>query len=136
MPIDIDRALGIHAEALRLRAQRAEVLAANLANSDTPGYLARDMDFHAMLLQTIPGQRPGPVVLRVTHPAHLGDSNPPSLPEGMLRYRLPAQPSLDGNTVDSRRESAEFLDNAVRYQASLTFVNGRLRTLLTAIRGE
>lgn len=133
MLMGIDRALGIHAQALSLRAERAEVLAANLANSDTPGYQARDLDFNAALLQAVNGQ--GPIVLRTTHPAHLGASRS-ALLKGMLRYRIPDQPSLDGNTVDARREHAEFLDNAVRYQASLTFLSGRLRTLLTAIRGE
>jgi flagellar basal-body rod protein FlgB len=141
MPMDIDQALGIHALALRLRAARAELLAANLANSDTPGFKARDLDFRAAFEQAL-GQTTTPataVVLRVTHPAHLAGGTAggldPSL-EAFVRYRVPMQPALDGNTVDARREQAEFMDNAVRYQASLTFLGGKLRTLLMAIRGE
>ncbi len=130
--MNLDRALSIHAQALSLRAERAEVLATNLANSDTPGYKARDLDFNAALHQALGGQET--VVLRTTHPVHLGASG--FARETVLRYRMPNQPSLDGNTVDARREHAEFLDNAIRYQVSLTFLSGRLRSLLTAIRGE
>lgn len=135
MPMNLDRAFGIHPLALSLRARRAELLATNLAHSDTPGYKARDLDFLAALAQALDG-RGGPMVLRTTHPAHIAAAVEPSDFTGLQRYRVPSQPALDGNTVEAQREHIEFMDNAVRYQASLAFVNARLRTLLTAIRGE
>ncbi len=118
-----------------LRSQRAEVLAANLANADTPGYKARDIDF-SQVLATEQGRRGlPPVQLKRSSAGHLKslESGAGGFP---LRYRNPMQPSLDGNTVETQVEQAAFTDNALRYQASLRFVEGRARTLLTAIRGE
>ncbi|RMD68806.1 MAG: flagellar basal body rod protein FlgB [Gammaproteobacteria bacterium] len=124
--IDFDKALGIHAQALLLRAQRTEVLAANLANADTPRYLARDMDFQALLDKS---QRH--LELSRTHEAHLS----PAADSGLL-YRIPLEPAIDGNTVDPQVEKAAFLENAMRYQATLSFLDGRIKGLLSAIRGE
>ena len=131
MALDLDKALGIHAQALVLRARRAEVLAANLANADTPGYKARDLDFRNALARAREGA--DGAALRVTHPRHLGGAEPPG---GELLYRLPLQPSVDGNTVDSQVEKAAFMENAVQYQATLSFLGGRFKGLLTAIKGE
>jgi flagellar basal-body rod protein FlgB len=121
-------ALGIHADAVLLRGRRAEVLATNLANADTPGYLARDLDFRALL-----GEATAASTLGRTHAGHLG---PAGGAGGELLYRQPLQPSLDQNTVDVQAERAAFLDNAMRYQASLTFLNGKLTGLVSALRGE
>ncbi len=126
MAIDFDQALGIHQEALRLRAQRAEVLAANLANADTPRYLARDLDFAALL-----GEAERGFSLEKTHPRHL---EPQPGPE--LLYRIPLAPAIDGNTVDPQLEKAAFLENALRYQVTLSILDGRIKGLLSAIRGE
>ncbi len=133
MSLSLDAALGIHPLALRLRAQRAEVLAANLANADTPGYLARDFDFHQVLAAR-QGAAGGAVALRVTHPAHLAAA--PAAGRPALQYRVPDQPALDGNTVDGQREKAAFTENALGYLASLNFLNGRIRGLIGALRGE
>ena len=135
MPINIDRALGIHAQALLLRGRRAEVLAANLANADTPNYKARDIDFAATLNEIRSNRGGESVRVSVTHANHM-PLHAPSGPAFELLYRIPQQPSMDGNTVDAQREHAGFMQNAVQYQASLSFLGGRLRTLLTAIRGE
>lgn len=128
MAISFDKALGVHAQALELRAQRAEVIAANLANADTPNYLAKDMDFKTVLAST-----QGHGNLKVTHLAHV---QAPGGNPGELLYRIPTQPAIDGNTVDAQEEKAAFADNALRYQASLRLLSGRVQGLLTAIRGE
>lgn len=135
MPINIDRALGIHAQALQLRGRRTEVLAANLANADTPNYKARDIDFAATLNEVRSNRGGESLRVGVTHAQHMSP-HAPSGPAFELLYRIPQQPSMDGNTVDAQREHAEFMQNAVQYQASLSFLGGRLRTLLAAIRGE
>ncbi|TAM46271.1 MAG: flagellar basal body rod protein FlgB [Gammaproteobacteria bacterium] len=135
MPTELDRALGISAQALSLRTRRAEVLAANLANADTPNYKARDIDFSSALTaaqkQLSSNNDGGLHLTSANHMTLPGDSG------GLeLLYRTPSQASLDGNSVDSQMEHAAFMENAVRYQASLSFLSGRIRTLLTAIRGE
>ncbi len=127
--MDIDSALGIHAQALQWRARRLEVLASNLANAETPGYKARDLDFSAAL----EAARRGRPVLLATNPRHL---QPAGSLTPALRYRLPAQPSLDGNTVDPDLEKAAFAEAVVRYQASLRFLDGKIKGLLRAIKGE
>ncbi len=127
--MDIDSALGIHAQALQWRARRLEVLASNLANAETPGYKARDLDF-ADALETA---RRGRAVLAATDPRHL---QPAGSQAPALRYRIPAQPSLDGNTVDPDLEKAAFAEAVVRYQASLRFLDGKVKGLLRAIKGE
>jgi flagellar basal-body rod protein FlgB len=128
MTTSFDKALGIHAQALVLRARRAEVIAANLANADTPNYLARDLDFQALLVSA---QERGS--LQVTHIRHL---QAPGGNPGELLYRVPIQPAIDGNTVEDEQEKAAFADNALRYQASLRLLGGHIQGLLSAIRGE
>ncbi len=134
MPTDIDRALGISAPALTLRARRAEVLATNLANADTPNYKARDIDFNAALAAAQKQLAAGGTHARASRPGHIPLFAGAESAE--LLYRTPSQSSIDGNTVDTQKENAAFMDNAVRYQASLNFLSGRIRTLLSAIRGE
>jgi flagellar basal-body rod protein FlgB len=135
MPIDFDSALGLHAQAMQLRAKRAEVLAQNLANADTPNYKARDIDFRAALEQASRALEQPAKAAATTNPGHQALEGTSAL-ESALLFRQPLQASLDGNTVDAQKEHAEFMDNALRYQASLQFLSGRLRTLLAAIRGE
>ena len=127
----LDDVFGIHEEALKLRARRSEVLASNLANADTPGYKARDFDFQAMLRKEIQN----PVRLAATRPGHI------SADQGLvasteMAYRIPHQPSLDGNTVEMEREQAQFSSNAMQYEVSLRFLEGRIKGLLTAIKGR
>jgi len=129
--MNLDNAFGIHEQALKLRARRSEVLAANLANADTPGYKARDFDFQKMLSKEVtPAVR-----MSATHAGHIkSDSN--VVPNMNMQYRNPQQPSLDGNTVEVEREQVEFGTNTIQYQASLRFLEGRIKSLKTAIRGS
>ena len=131
MALSFDKALGIHAEALQLRAKRLELLASNVANSDTPNYKARDIDFRAALSHA--GQSQGVGMAR-THPSHMAAGGAAGAAE--VQYRVPSQPSLDGNTVDPQLEQAAFVENAVQYQASLDFLNARFRGLRNALKGE
>jgi flagellar basal-body rod protein FlgB len=134
MAINLDSALGIYPQALLLRSRRAELLAGNLANADTPHYKARDIDFRAALAAAQDAGTDARALVR-TQANHL-DTDGAGLPGGEMMYRIPTQPSLDGNTVDTQVEYAEFAQNAMRYQASLTFLTGRIKTLMTAIRGD
>jgi flagellar basal-body rod protein FlgB len=135
MPFNIDAALGIHPQALELRARRAELLAANLANSDTPNYKARDIDFRAALADAQASPATAGLRLAATSAAHR-QADGALAAGGELLYRTPHQPSIDGNTVDPQIEYSQFAQNALQYQASLTFLTGRIRTLMTAIRGD
>jgi flagellar basal-body rod protein FlgB len=147
MAFNLDSYLGVHAQALTLEAQRTELLAANLANADTPNYKARDIDFKAALAAaggdsgsgSSGGATAGSVALTATNAAHIGgaDSGITDAALGAnLKYRVPMAPSLDGNTVDTQLEQAAFAENSVRYQATLTFLNARLKELMTAIVGQ
>ncbi|AEF99462.1 flagellar basal body rod protein FlgB [Methylomonas methanica] len=130
MAINFDNALGIHPQALALREKRSEILAANLANVDTPDYKAKDLDFKSVLSQTM--DKAGR--MERTQAGHL--SGPQTLLGADLLYRNPQQPSLDGNTVEAHIEQSKYAENAVQYQASLRFINGRFSGLMSAIRGE
>jgi len=128
--------LEFHGQALTLRAQRQQVLASNIANADTPGFQSRDFDFASALRgATGAGQQAAlRSVAAVTDSRHL--SNAGAAAEPRLDFRIPEQPSLDGNTVDLDRERANFADNSVRYEATLRFIDGSVRTMLSAIRGD
>lgn len=125
-----DPILGVHGYALALHSRRMQVLAANLANADTPGFKARDMDFHELLA----GDGFEPLALTTRRASHLGRDEA-ALADTETKYRIPLQPSLDGNTVDAPMDQARFAENALSYQVSLTLVNSRITTLLTAIGG-
>ena len=124
---------GVHADALMLRAQRARLLAGNLANADTPGYKARDIDFEAALQAARSDKQANAAMVR-THRNHLTGGEMAN--ESFIRYRVPRQPSLDGNTVETQQEHAAFMENAIRYQATLRFLDGRVKSMMAAIRGE
>ena len=125
-----EQALGIHPQAMMLRARRAELLAANLANADTPNYQARDIDFRTVLSDQGDGGR-----LRATHGGHIR-TGAADFMGAELMYRVPQQPSIDQNTVDVNAERARFVDNSMRYQASLRFLDGRFSGLKAALRGD
>ena len=129
--MQFDDLFGIHERALLLRSQRAEVLAANLANADTPGYKARDFDFKAMLANEVDNS----ARMRTTNSGHI-QTEEGMVPPSQLLYRTPMQPSLDGNTVDTEQEHAAFSANALEYQASLTFVNSKISGIRKALKGE
>lgn len=119
-----------HQNALQLRALRNEILSSNIANADTPGYKARDIDFKAAFRQV----QESPASLRTTDARHL--PNPASTAAGTeVMYRLPMQPSVDGNTVEADVEQAQFAENTVRYRATLTFLSGTITGLRYAIKG-
>lgn len=129
MTASYENALSVHAQALTLRAHRSGLLAANIANADTPNYLARDVNFQASLAAAL-GRQQG---LSTTHRLHFSGARGAAAEP---LYRVPTQPSVDGNTVDVEYEKAVFADNALRYQASLTLLGNRVKKLLSAIRGE
>src|ERR1700730_4449184 len=139
MALNLDTYLGVHADALKLQSKRMEVIADNLANADTPGYKARDIDFRAAMANV--GGAGGasapsaPVKLAATNPGHLG-TDPTTEANASLKYRVPLAPSLDGTTEDAQQEQAAFADNTVRYQATLTFLSSRFKSLMTAITGQ
>ncbi len=135
MASSIDNFLGIHAQALGIESRRAQLLAANLANSDTPNFKARDLDFKAALAQA-GAPASGALPLTATHGTHQSTAAAGADNDPALLYRVPLAPSLDGNTVDTQLEQASFAENAVRYQATLTLLNARLRGLMTAITGQ
>ena len=132
MPTTLDNLFGIHARSLLLRAQRTELLASNLANVDTPNYKARDMDFRTALQDARSMMR---VRAGRTHTHHIqtGATDTPQVP---VKYRVPHQPSLDGNTVENDMEQSRFAENAIRYQASLRFINDQAKGLIRALKGE
>jgi flagellar basal-body rod protein FlgB len=135
MPISFDSALGIHDQALALRSRRAEMLASNIANADTPGYKAKDIDFKAALSQAqdqLANSQAGR--LYTTQSNHIAVNT--AMPSEQTLYRIPNQPSLDGNTVDPQLEKAAFAENALRYQASLQFLDGKFKSMMAALKGE
>ncbi|HVL01175.1 MAG TPA: flagellar basal body rod protein FlgB [Dongiaceae bacterium] len=134
MAISIDKQLGIHQYALQLRSERAGILANNLANADTPGYKARDMDFGEVLKSQM-GESTSLIPVQTTSAGHQQTLLQADTVNG-LKYRLPSQPSIDGNTVDSEKEKSEFAQNTMEYQAAFEFLNGKIKSLLTAIKGE
>ena len=133
----LDPVFGIHAEALAVHARRMEVLSANIANADTPNYQARDVDFAKILAKT---GTTNPAVGRIvaTDPRHIPLASTGGLGDDgtTLPYRVALQPSADRNTVDVQVEQAKFADAALHYQASLSFADGRIRSLMTAITGQ
>ncbi len=129
MTINFDKALGIHPQALALREKRGEMLAANLANADTPGYKARDMNFESVFKQNLQLTQ----AMERTHTNHLPSK---TIFEAHTMYRNPNQASLDGNTVEANVEQAKYAENAVQYQASLQFVSNKFSGLMMALRGQ
>lgn len=129
----IDRAFSIHDDAMVLRSRRTSILAANIANADTPDYKARDMDFTAMMKQQQKGQSHSFSMVQ-THERHLPMST--TQINEAIKYRNPLHASLDGNTVDMHAEQARFSENAFQYQTSMTLMNSKIRGLLFAIKGQ
>lgn len=135
MSISFDKALGIHEKALGFRAQRAEVLANNITNADTPNYKARDMDFSSVLAAESDKQQNGRFALDRTNTRHI-DAQGLAMGDDALMYRTPTQPSVDQNTVDAQVEQANYTENAIGFQASFTLLNSKFKGLVSALRGE
>lgn len=131
MAISFDKAFGVHQYTIGARSQRAEVLAENIANADTPGYKARDVDFSSLLTRA-QGSQTTSVNLMRTNQLHLEGGS--SLDTGVM-YRNPLQADTgDGNTVDINQERTVFMQNSLEYQTSLEFLNGKINGLLKAIK--
>jgi flagellar basal-body rod protein FlgB len=121
-----------HEQFLSLRARRGEVLSSNIANADTPNYKARDYDFADALKRASTGTPS--VAMKTTKAGH--QSNPAMDAHGSkLVYRVPTQPTLDGNTVETDVEQARFAENTLKYRASLRFIDGYIKTMRIAIKG-
>jgi len=135
MAASLDNVFGIHAQALRLRAQRTELLASNMANADTPGYKARDIDFKGAM-KAAASHTTHQGGLKTTHAGHMSGLGGATGIDSLIKYRVPQQPSLDGNTVETEVEQAAFAKSAVEYQATLRFVEGRSQTIIGALKGE
>lgn len=134
--------LDFHGNALAVRAERQRVIASNIANADTPGYAARDINFKdAMAAASGHGRRGTSQTPRASsgaaHPAHIAlDRAASGSNSSSLGYTIQSQPAMDNNSVDLDRERASFVDNAVRYETTLRFINGSARTILSAIQGQ
>ena len=135
MSISFDKALGIHEKALGFRAQRAEVLANNIANADTPHYKARDLEFATVLAEQSAKTQRGPVNLNRTDSRHIA-ADGIQVGEADLAYRTPFHPSIDQNTVDLQVEQSNYAENSVQFQASFTLLNSKFKGLVTALRGD
>lgn len=131
----LDAALRFQQEAINLRAQRQEILAANIANADTPGYQARDIDFASEMKKVMErGRAEGSgIALTLTSERHIpvAKNSAPSLD---LLYRVPDQPSMDGNTVDMDRERTQFADNSLKYQSDLTVLGGQIKGMMSVLQ--
>ena len=135
--------LDLHANALLVRAERQRAIASNIANADTPGYVARDVNFkEAMAVASGASTRTSSSAATGgnTHPAHIpignAKSGSSSLSGSGQAYAVQTQASMDNNSVDLDRERANFVDNAVRYESTLRFINGYSKTILSAIQGQ
>lgn len=131
----LDDMLSFHTQALRVRDQRQQVLASNIANADTPNYKARDLDFKSALQGALKGaSAAGGTTLATTTAGHLA-GKPGLGAEAGLLYRTPAQGSVDGNTVDMDAERAAFADNAIHYEFNLNRLSSQIKGLLSVIQG-
>jgi flagellar basal-body rod protein FlgB len=128
----LDDALGFHEASLRLRAQRQQVLASNLANADTPNYKARDIDFKKALASALSASS-GTVGMKQSHSAHLPGNSALLMPQATSR--VATQNSLDGNTVDMDVERAAFAENALQYEVSVSLANSKIKGLLAVLQG-
>lgn len=127
----LDNVFGLSSQALEVWQRRSEVIASNIANADTPNYQARDVDFRQVLQQASGGDSQ---TLELSTPSP-GQINPTTQSADTLKYRVPLQPSMDGNTVDTQVEQSAFASNMVHYQASLSFINSTIQQLRLAING-
>jgi len=131
--MNIENLFGVHEQALNLRVKRAEVLASNISNADTPGYKAKDMEFNSVLKEMANNQKGTTLV--TTNKGHLS-SNGYGMPDIEFTDRIPLQTSLDGNTVDTQVESAKLAENNMRFLASLRIIDMKIKCFTTALKGE
>lgn len=134
----MDSIFGIHEQALSVRKERQNIIANNLANADTPNFKARDVDWRKEMqaAQDTFGQSVNKPDMKTTHSRHIAGFAESTSTQDYLKYRQPTQPSLDGNTVEAHIEKAQFMENAMQYQATLEFMNGRINGIRGALKGE
>ncbi|KZN39531.1 flagellar basal body rod protein FlgB [Pseudoalteromonas luteoviolacea] len=133
MAISFDKALGVHQHTMLIRSQRAEILASNIANADTPGYKAKDIDFGRALNAAKSAQQRGNQMTR-TDEKHIGGGT--RLTNSEELFRNPNQTDTgDGNSVDIQVERNLYVQNALEYQASLNFLGGKFKSLKKALGG-
>ncbi|WP_182057023.1 flagellar basal body rod protein FlgB [Pantoea sp. ME81] len=134
MNTKLDEAFRFQQHALNILSRRQDVLAANIANADTPGYLARDIDFSQQLKSAMasPAAGKSSVSLSLTADRHIAAQST-NFNDDSLLYRIPDQPSADGNSVDMDRERVNFADNAMKYQSSLTFLGADIKKMMTVL---
>lgn len=145
MLANLTNALDFQSKALVVRAERQRLIASNIANADTPGYVGRDLDFKAAMRDAAGGNNlslslsapSGSTQSGISDTRHIPlQASTASLGGSGLGYTAQTQPAMDGNSVDMDRERASFVDNAVRYEATLRFISGQSKTLLSAIQGQ
>ena len=150
---NLTNGLDFQAKALVIRAERQRVLASNIANADTPGYVGRDINFKEAMGAAL-GESSATTPLTLSRSGNVNATNNDGTTHAQhiplqstlgslgtdgasaLAYTVQTQPAMDGNSVDMDRERANFVDNAVRYEATLRFINGSSRTILSAIQGQ
>ena len=131
----LDNQMRFHQAAFNLQAYRQELLASNLANADTPHYKARDIDFRSALQNAIGKGGQSGVALDTTHQTHIAGGGSVGA-DSFVKYRTEYQSAVDGNTVNMDVERAAFAENALRYEASVTFISGMIRSMNTALTGQ
>ena len=138
--VSFDKVFGVHQHTMRIRNNRAEVIAGNLANADTPGFKARDLDFNEALVQAAHLQTVKPLPqMAKTAAGHMDITDLEKLkdPGSIMKYRNPFQPDTgNGNTVEVSTERMNYLSNNIEYQATMQFLNGRISKMRTALRGQ
>jgi flagellar basal-body rod protein FlgB len=128
--------LDFHSQSLLLRSQRQQVIASNIANADTPGFVARDFDFTAALQKATGGPGATTALPAMTDAGHMRLGGRGAAGAASMAYTVQTQPAQDGNSVDLDRERANFVDNSIRYESTLRFINGHVKTMITAISGQ
>lgn len=131
----LDNYFGLNAQSMLVRSKRAEILASNIINADTPNYKSKDIDFNEVLNANIVKTSNKPVSINMTHNAHIGIDNGNNF-SLQTKFRIPEHSSLDGNTVDAHVEKSKFAENSVRYQISLSMLNNKIQGLISTLRGE
>jgi flagellar basal-body rod protein FlgB len=141
---NLTNGLDFQAKALLIRADRQRVIASNIANADTPGYVSRDLSFKAAMGDAMGSNAASRLAVSSSASPANGSGNDRHIPlqsstsslGSALSYTTQSQPTMDGNSVDLDQERANFVDNSVRYEATLRFINGTSRTILSAIQGQ
>lgn len=134
MSLNFKNALGAFEPALKLRAERAAVLSNNLANVNTPNFKARDVDFHETLKAKMATTNSGSTIAK-THSGHM-DFKGGNWSSSEMMFRIPTQPSIDGNTVEEHIEHSEYMKNSLEFQTAFTFLNSRFKGLSKALTGQ